>query len=163
MNFYKFINEGHEPMFRFPYKGVKIFWNTGKVQGEHTMESRLERINMTKDEVYAYLKKFIGVLRKENKGYGVYAVVFPLFKMIATYSKDRIFINTFLTKNMKESNYDFHLQIAEALELFSGEKYEENTFTIVKMLKETIGIERGSDYIDIIGIHNSTFEVLEID
>lgn len=163
MDFYKFLNEGHEPMFKFPYKNVKIFWNTGKTSGEHTIDSRLERIGKSKNEVYLELKKFIALLRKENRKYGVYAVVFKDFKMIATYSKDRLFINTFLTKSMKETNYDFHLQIMEAIEEFTGDKYEENTFTIVKMLRESICVERGTDYIDIYGMHNSVFEVIEID
>ena len=162
MDFYSYINEGHEPMFKFPYKNVKIFWNTGSTSGEHTMDSRLERIGKTKKEVYDYMKKFINLLKKENKTYGVYAIIFDTFKMIATYSKNRIFVNTFLSKNMTMSHYDFQLQILEAIENFTGQKYEENSFTIVKMLKESISIERGVDYIDIQGMHNSTFEIIEI-
>lgn len=163
MNFLNFLNEGHEPMFKFPYKNVKIFWNTGKAGEDHTMDSRLNRINMSKKDVYDYLKKFINVLRKDNKKYGVYAVVFNTFKMIATYSKDRLFINTFLTKDMNQSHYDDMVQITEALEVFTGDKFEENCFTLTKVLKETIGVEKGKDYIDIYGIHNSTFEIIEID
>jgi hypothetical protein len=163
MNFYSYINEGHEPMFKFPYKNVKIFWNTGKAGEEHTMDSRLERIGKTKKEVYEYMKKFINILKKENKNYGVYAIIFDTFKMIATYSKNRIFINTFLSKNMTVSHYDFQLQILEALENFTGDKYDENSFTVVKMLRESICVERGTDYIDIYGMHNSVFEVIEID
>ena len=162
MNFYKFINEGHEPMFKFPYKNVKIFWNTGKAGEDHSMDSRLKRIDMTKSQVYEYIKKFIALLKKENKLYGIYAVVFPTFKMIATYSKNRIFINTFLTRNMIEKDYDFHVQIAEALESFYGEKIEKNTFAIVKILEESVGIEKGEEYIDFIGMNNSVFEIIEI-
>ena len=163
MNFYKFLTEGHEPMFRFPYKNIKIFWNTGQESGEHTLQSRLDRINKTKNEVYQELKKFIDVLKKEDRKYGVYAVIFNQFKMIATYSKNRIFINTFLSKNMKETNYDFRLQVLEAIEKFTGEKFEENTFTIVNMLKETICVEKGEDYLDLYGIKNSVFDIIEID
>lgn len=161
MSFLAYLNEGSESMYNFPYKNVRIYWNTGN-SNDHTLNSRLERIGKTKKEVYSWLKKFISVLKKENRNYGVYAVIFPDFKMISIYSKDRLFINTFLTKSMGEKDYDFKVQILESLEKFSNGPIENDTFSIIKILKETICVEKTSEYIDIYGMKNSYFDIIEI-
>lgn len=164
MNFYTYLNEGHAPLFDEPVQGIRVYWNTGAGGDDHTIESRLSRAKIDKDEFFNNIKKFISNIRKKNLHYGTYGVIFKSFKIIAIYSRNRIFISTILTKDMSVSRTDFIEKILEHFKNLSDYTFENNSCTVVKLLNESVLVERSPEgEATIYGDGRSFFDIIEIE
>lgn len=79
--------------------------------GEHTLENRLKRANITKKQFYKDLKKNSDKLTKQ----GIYLFTSDSYKFLARYSitnnKKELYIFTILNQNMVAKDYDYNMII----------------------------------------------------
>lgn len=86
------------------YQHITFTYNSKE---NHSLESRLNRINLSKGKLK---KALVPVMIKiKNGGYknGTYGFVFPEFKMVANYhpKEKMLHIITFLTKEMRQHEF----------------------------------------------------------
>lgn len=117
---------------------IKIYDKITHYVPSSSIEKSLAACNLYQDYFLKELRRLAKFLTRNQFCYGLHGIVYEKFKIVAIYSKKKLFIISILKNNKDFSDSEFKSQILYALKPFHAEDFHDNLFTIVKILGEKV-------------------------
>lgn len=103
-----------------------------------SIKKSLAACNLDQDYFLKELRRLAKFFTRCQSCYGLHGIVYEKFKIVAIYSKKKLFIISILPNNKDFNESEFKSQILDVLRTFHGEDFHDNLFTIVKILGEKV-------------------------